>query len=161
MFKTFSVSNDVNISAYSFHLVSIKEYLDQIMTLIRSHFNEISYHTDFELDVNKDFYFDMEDMGSLKLFIVKFKDQIVGYSTYFIARHNHCKIIQAHQDAIYLSPDFRKLGLGYKLINYADELFKGMGVSVVFQAMSSKYNFENTLNKLDYKLVDKLYARRL
>lgn len=155
------MSNDVNNSDYSIHLVSIREYLDQIMPLIKSHFNEISYHTEFELDVNKEFYFKTEDSGSLKLFIVKFKDSIIGYASYFVARHNHCKIIQAHQDAIYIRPDFRKIGLGYKLMSFADDVFKSMGVSVVFQAMSSKYDFEKTLNNLDYKLVDKLYARRL
>lgn len=150
-----------NNNQYSVVEASIKDHFDEVLPLIKSHFNEISYHNNFGFNLDKEFYIKSNELGSIKFFILKDGDKIVGYSSYFLHIHSHCGIVQATQDALYVSPDYRKLGLGSKLIEYADKVLKDMKVSVVFQCVSKKNDFSNSLNKLGYELVDYLYARRL
>jgi GNAT superfamily N-acetyltransferase len=151
----------VEIPDVSISLVSVASVFDELMPLIKSHFLEVSYHNQFELDVSREFYDKMDESGRLKLFVVRHNDKIVGYSSYFLNRHPHVNIIQAYQDTIYLSPDYRGLSIGHKLIEFADSLFKDMGVSIVFNAVSEKVDFSKLLTSMNYQLVDKLYARRL
>lgn len=153
----------MNIPTYNISLAKVESCYDELLPLIKSHFNEISYHSysGFELNPNKQMYIDCEKHGNLKLFIVKSGGNIIGYSAYFLNRHPHVNILQAYQDAIYLSPDYRKFGIGTALIQFADNLFKQLGVSVVFNAISDRLDFSKSLMPLGYKLVDKLYARRL
>lgn len=128
---------------------------------MQSHFNEISYHTDYEFAPNKSLYIEAEKLGKMKLFVVKSGDSLIGYSTYFINKHNHVAILQAHQDSIYLRPDYRRYGIGKSLMQFAESIFKNLGVSVVFVSVSDKYDYSNMLTSIGYKSVEKLYARSL
>jgi len=146
---------------YQILLVSFESHFDQLLPLMQSHFNEISYHTDYEFAPNKSLYIEAEKLGKMKLFVVKSGDTLIGYSTYFINKHNHVAILQAHQDSIYLRPDYRRYGIGKSLMQFAESIFKNLGVSVVFVSVSDKYDYSNMLTSIGYKSVEKLYARSL
>ena len=151
----------MSLSGIEFKLSKVSDIWDQLMPLIRSHFLEVSYHTDWELDVDKKRYEMLDQAGNYKLFTVWHEGNLVGYAGYFINRHTHVNILQAYQDLIYLRPDYRKLNLGAQLIEFADSLFKNLGVSSVFCAVTEKIDYSKTLTPMGYKLVDRLYARRL
>lgn len=146
---------------YQISLVSFESHFDQMLPLMQSHFNEISYHTDYEFAPNKILYVEAEKQGKMKLFVVKSGDSLIGYSTYFINKHNHVAILQAHQDSIYLKPDYRRHGIGKVLMQFAENIFKSLGVSVVFVSVSDKYDYSDMLIPMGYKSVEKLYARSL
>lgn len=146
---------------YQISLVSFESHFDQMLPLMQSHFNEISYHTDYEFAPNKSLYVEAEKQGKMKLFVVKSGDSLIGYSTYFINKHNHVAILQAHQDSIYLKPDYRRHGIGKVLMQFAENIFKSLGVSVVFVSVSDKYDYSDMLIPMGYKSVEKLYARSL
>lgn len=146
---------------YQISLVSFESHFDQMLPLMQSHFNEISYHTDYEFAPNKNLYVEAEKQGKMKLFVVKSGDSLIGYSTYFINKHNHVAILQAHQDSIYLKPDYRRHGIGKVLMQFAENIFRSLGVSVVFVSVSDKYDYSDMLIPMGYKSVEKLYARSL
>lgn len=146
---------------YQISLVSFESHFDQMLPLMQSHFNEISYHTDYEFAPNKALYIEAEKHGKMKLFVVKSGGDLIGYSTYFINKHNHVAILQAHQDSIYLKPDYRRHGIGKVLMQFAENIFKSLGVSVVFVSVSDKYDYSDMLIPMGYKSVEKLYARSL
>jgi len=146
---------------YQISLVSFESHFDQLLPLMQSHFNEISYHTDYEFAPNKGLYIEAEKHGKMKLFVVKSGGDLIGYSTYFVNKHNHVDILQAHQDSIYLKPDYRRTGIGKVLIQFAENIFRSLGVSVVFVSVSDKYDYSTMLIPMGYKSVEKLYARSL
>ncbi len=146
---------------YQVSLVSFESHFDQMLPLMQSHFNEISYHTDYEFAPNKSLYIEAEKQGKMKLFVVKSGDSLIGYSTYFINKHNHVAILQAHQDSIYLKPDYRRHGIGKVLMQFAENIFRSLGVSVVFVSVSDKYDYSDMLIPMGYKSVEKVYARSL
>ena len=154
------MSNEIAPSV-SISVVSAASIYDEILPLMKSHFNEISHHSDFKFDVDKEMYSKLEAAGHLVAFIVRHGAEAVGYSCYVINKHPHALVLQAYQDAIYLRPDYRCLGIGHDLIEFADSHFKNIGVGIVMSAVSTKFDFSKTLIGLNYQLVDKLYARRL
>lgn len=152
----------MNIPEFEISLVSVESHFDDILPLIKSHFQEVSYYSDsFPLNVNKEMYLSLDRKEAMKLFVVKSGGKCVGYSSYYLMKHPHVNILQAHQDAIYLSPDYRKHGIGKMLIQFADNLFKNLGVSVVFNAVTSKVDFSEMLLSMGYKKAEQLYAKRL
>lgn len=139
----------------------VKSAWKDIEPLARSHFLEISTHSDWEFSPDIAMYERLESNGSLKLFTVRHGSRLVGYASYLIYRHPHANVMQAYQDAIYLSPDYRRSGLGKELIEFADSMFKNLGVGIVFAAVTERVDYSKTLLPMGYKLVDRLYARRL
>lgn len=132
-----------------------------MVPLMQSHFNEISPHSEFEFNLKRKIYIDLEAVGKAKLFAVFSNKVMIGYSVYFIQTHNHVDILQAHQDAIYLDPSYRGIGVGEALITFADISLKAMGVQMVFVSVSDKLDYSKTLIPLGYKSIERLYARRL
>lgn len=152
----------MNTPEFQISLVSVESYFDEILPLIKSHFHEVSYYSkDFQLNVNKDMYLSLDKKDAMKLFVVKSKGKCIGYSSYYLMKHPHVNILQAHQDAIYLRPDYRKHGIGKMLIQFADNLFKQLGVSVVFNTVTTKVDFSEMLLSMGYERAEQLYARRL
>ena len=151
----------MSLSGIEFKLSKLSTLWDRLEPLARSHFLEVSYHTDWEFDLDKKAYETACDNGNYKMFTVWHNGELVGYSGYFVTRHGHVNILQAYQDMIYLRPDYRKLNLGAQLIEFADSLFKNLGVSAVFCAVTEKIDYSKTLTPMGYKLVDRLFARRL
>ena len=145
----------------SISTVSVASVYDELLPLMRSHFNEISVHSDFGFDVDKELYSKLDEADRIRVFLARHGSEAIGYSCYFVNKHPHANVIQAYQDAIYLRPDYRRLGVGHDLIEFADNYFKDIGVGIVMSAVSTKVDFSKTLLKMNYQLVDRLYARRL
>lgn len=165
MFANLNIKGEtfrVNIPEFEISLVSVESHFDDILPLIKSHFQEVSYYSkSFPLNVNKEMYLGLDKTDSMRLFVVKSKGKCIGYSSYYLMRHPHVNILQAHQDAIYLSPDYRKHGIGKMLIQFADNLFKQLGVSVVFNSVTTKVDFSEMLLSMGYERAEQLYARKL
>lgn len=134
---------------------------DELLPLIKSHFNEISYHQDIGISPDKSMYIAACNGGFYKLFTVRDGKNLIGYAGYFLQRHPHVNAIQANSDLIYIRPDYRGHGAGKNLIQFADTFLKTCGVSIVYLSISEKMDFSKMIEPMGYLPVDRSYARRL
>lgn len=134
---------------------------DDIVPLIKSHFLEISYHSDIPMSPDKAMYLAADKGGFYKLFTARVGGKLVGYAGYFLQRHPHVNAIQANSDLIYIKPDYRKHGIGRALISFADAKLKQVGCSIVYLSLSEKMDFSKMIEPMGYTPVDRSYARRL
>lgn len=137
--------------------------IEEMMPLLHEHHNEIEIDNVFlDLDVDKARYIELCNAGFLKTFTVRSAfGHLIGYAVFFIQHNLHYKAsLHATIDVIYLKPEYRG-GNGSKFIAWCDEELKKMGVQVVIHAVSLKYDFSSMLERMGYKWVDKIYARRL
>lgn len=140
----------------------LSDVINQALPLMREHFKEIHFLSDFEFNPDVNYYYALEASNNLKLFTVFVDDTLVGYSIYFVRQHPHSKqVFMAWQDAIYLAPEFRGNGMGKELVETADMFLSEIGCNVVFNFVSSKLDFGPLLQSVGYELIDKMYARRL
>lgn len=146
---------------YSLNHETAETAWDEIVPLIKSHFLEISYHSDIPMEPDKTMYVAADKAGFYKLFTARVDGVLVGYAGYFLQRHPHVNVVQANSDLIYIRPDYRKHGIGKALIAFADGVLKNCGVKIVYLSMSEKLDFSPMIGPMGYKPVDRSYARRL
>ena len=137
------------------------EVWDEIMPLLKNHWQEIAHYKDIPLDPDYSVYKQMEDMGALRVYTVRKEGKLIGYSAFFIRQHPHYKSSkQAVQDIIYVDPAHRG-GVGRRLIKECDELLKAEGVQVVYQHVKAAHNFGPLLERMGYQMQDIIYSKRL
>jgi GNAT superfamily N-acetyltransferase len=147
---------------YNLNHESVESAWECLGPLNKSHHLELSYHSDFKFEPDKTSYIAADKAGVYKLFTVRVKGELIGYAGYFLMRHPHVmSIVQANSDVIYVRPDYRKLGIGRALLEFADKQLKTMGVSIVYLTLSERLDFSPLITPMGYKPVDRSYARRL
>lgn len=126
------------------------------------HKEEVCVHGDFVFDPNWDVYKKCYEMGMLKAYVARDNGVLIGYIIFNIAFNSHYgAVLQAEQDVLYISPEYRGKLLGLKLIKYADgELIK-LGVNLVVQHVKVTSDFSPLLERLGYSMTKKIYERRL
>jgi len=134
----------------------------ELTPLIAGHYVEISHYKDIECVPDWAHYERLDKADILKIFTVRRGDELVGYSVFFVAPHPHFKkSIQATEDLLYLDPDFRKGRMGHDFIAFCDKCLADDHVDVVYRHVTTKKDFSALLTRMEYDLVDLVYARRL
>lgn len=133
---------------------------DEILPILKEHYLEIAHYKDIKFEPDIAEYYRFESSGNLKIYTVRKDDELIGYGIYIIKKHLHYKSsLTAGQDVIYIQKEHR--GFGKEFINWCDNQLKNLGVQVVYQHVKEIYDFGPMLEKLGYKLIDKIYGRRL
>lgn len=142
---------------------TIGQVLDEIKPLLEKHYAEIAHYQDIPLNPAYLRYLDAENLGILRIFTVRYAEQLVGYAIYFVQPSLHYRdSVQASQDILFLDPEYRQGRLGYKLIRYADQQLAAEGVQVVLQHVKAEHPALRVLvERMGYRLVDHIYAKRL
>ncbi len=129
---------------------------------MHAHFKEVSYVSGLEFDPNVETYLALEKIRACMMFTLKMDNRLIGYSTYFIRGHMHCRSSkQAFMDCIYIVPEQRGSGFGKELIGFADQALKDLGCQVVYNFVNAKIDFGEMLAPMGYELTEKVYSRRL
>jgi len=137
------------------------DVFEEMLPLCELHYKEIAHFKDIPLNPSKEQYLKIEDSGALRVFTARDEsNEIVGYGVYFV-KHNirYPSSLQAVQDVLFIHP--KKRGFGMKFIAWCDEQLRNEGVQVVYHHVKANRNFGPLLERLDYTLVDLIYARRL
>jgi GNAT superfamily N-acetyltransferase len=147
----------------TFQVERIQDLWPEAMPLLTEHWREIAHYQDIELDPDIETYRKIEDAGMSRCYTVRNAAwELVGYCVYFVRPNMHYRqSIQASQDVLFLRKDLRKGSIGMRLIKYADEQLKKEGVQAVYQHVKAAHNFGPMLERMGYKLVDLIFARRL
>jgi GNAT superfamily N-acetyltransferase len=147
---------------YNLSYETVESAWECLTPLNKSHHLEISYHSDFKFEPDKASYIAADNAGVYKLFTARVNGKLIGYAGYFLIRHPHVvSVVQANSDIIYIRPDYRKLGIGRAMLDFADKQLKSMGVSIVYLTLSEKLDFSKLITPMGYTPVDRSYARRL
>ena len=135
---------------------------DEVLPLLREHWQEVARFKDIPLNPAIEKYNAMAEVGLFKTYTARDSGELVGYAAYFVAPNMHYQSsLQATQDVIFLRETHRKGMTGYRLIKYADEQLKQIGVEVVYHHVKEKLDFGLLLMRLEYQPVERIWARRL
>jgi len=138
---------------------------EEVIPLLREHKQEIAHYPDIELAPDFATYEALEMAGILRVYTARDHDgRLVGYSAHFVRPNLHySKSKQASQDVLFLLPEYRRGGLGLRLIQYADAQLATEGVEVSMQHVKARpdLDFSPLLKRLGYEHVDNIYCRRL
>lgn len=134
----------------------------EMIPLLLAHWQEVATWQDIPLDPDMDAYEAAEEAGMLRVFTVRVDSKLVGYAAYIVRTHLHYQgSKQAVQDVLYLSPEHRRGKIGYKLIQHGEAELKAEGVQAVYQHVKESHDFGPLLERIGYKMIEKVYARRL
>lgn len=138
----------------------LQDIWDEIFPILKDHYKEIAHYQDIKLEPNVREYFILEDLRIIKVFTAREENELIGYNIFFIRHNMHYKSsLQALNDVIYIKKD--KRGFGKEFIKWCDEELKKLGVQVVFHHIKNEHNWGKVLEKMDYKLIDLIYGKRL
>ena len=136
------------------------EMIPDAMKLFSEHWNEINLYEDIPLDPDFELYKKLDEMKLIRVFTARDDGKLVGYCVYAVASdRQHKNTIQAVQDLLFITKE--KRGFGMDFIKWCDDMLKKEGVEVVYQHSNKDHDFGPVLERIGYKFVCRVYARRL
>ncbi len=146
---------DVTYQIENFY--TLKEEVDE---LFKKHWEEIALFKDkMKLNPDWSFYEQLYLEGSLGLFTARKGKKLIGYFVVIAKAHPHYKDhIVASNDIIFIDPEYRKGLTGYKLIKFAKENLKELGVSVLAVNIKVHKPFDKLLERLGFENTERLYT---
>jgi len=144
----------------TFTTEKLYECIKELKELIKLHYDEVAPYSDIPLNVNWERLILMDLRDSMKCFIVRKDDKLVGYANFFISSSiEYQGSIQAKMSNIFIHPDHR--GHGIRFISYCDEQLKKEGVQVVYHHVKARNDYGVLLNRLGYDIMNIEYSKRL
>lgn len=138
------------------------ELVDEMWPLWKKHYDEVAAFKDILLDPDLKLYEGCAERNSLRIFTARNEDQLMGYQVFLVLQNSHYKsMTQAVQDILYIDPSMRKGMTGYRFIKWCDTQLASEEVQFVFQHVKAAHDFTGILERLGYKLHEKIMARRL
>ena len=118
------------------------------------HYDEIALDkSQIPLNPDWDAYQRMEDIGDLVCFTVRKDGVLIGYSVFFLKWHIHYSNTKfAHNDVLYVHPDFRKSSsIGKDLIKYSEQELKKYGVNKVVWHIKCDHDWSAIMLRMGYR----------
>jgi GNAT superfamily N-acetyltransferase len=136
---------------------------DEAKSLLQMHWDEVALNKDvIKLNPDVEQYEDAEASGCLKIFTARDQGRLVGYFALTVQRSLHYQDhLFAHNDVIFLHPDYRKGFTAAKLIKFAVDCMAEDGVSVVTINTKTHKPFDVLLQRLGFKHIESVYAKRM
>ena len=147
----------------TYHVESFAAAYEEAKPLIFNHWEEIALNQD-SIKLNPDFeaYQNLEDQGRLHIYTAREGDKLVGYFAVIAIEHLHYKDhIFAHNDVIYVDPEYRKGFTAWRLIKFAEQQLTLSGVSVMMINIKRHKPFDKLLQRLNFKETESIYSKRL
>ncbi len=145
----------------TFQEESFNDVIDDIKPLLENHWQEIALDKD-KIALNPDYaqYENMYKAGVLKVFTARLDDELVGYFVVMLHKSPHYSDhILALNDIIYLKPEYRKTGVGKRLISFAEQILHQEGVSVLYINTKVHQPFDLLMESLNYTLAERVYSK--
>ncbi len=148
---------------YTYQTESFDDVYPDIVPLFRNHYKEVERDQD-KLPLNPDYemYRTIEQSGHLRIFTVRYKDKLVGYSVYIVHPNLHHKdILFAVGDVLFIESEHRRGGSGVKLIIHAEAVLRDQGVKVVITHGKYDSPIRKLFERLDYEKDEMVYRKFL
>ena len=147
----------------TYHVESFASAYEEAKPLIFNHWEEIALNKD-NIALSPDFeaYQNLEDQGRLHIYTAREGDKLVGYFAVIAIEHLHYKDhIFAHNDVIYVDPEYRRGFTAWRLIKFAEQQLTLSGVSVMMINIKRHKPFDKLLQRLNFKETESIYSKRL
>ena len=129
--------------------------------LIEAHWNEVGTHRDIlTLNPQHEVYRILENQNQLEILTARHEGKMVGY--FFLLFTNHPRDVTkilAHDDIIYIKPEFRKEWAGYKFLQFALERAIARGATIA--AFTEKADRNGYLKRLGFSPKETIYTKVL
>lgn len=130
--------------------------------LMAAHWEEIASHQDIRtLKPNVDVFTKMEEQGRLFTLFVMDGEEIAGYSVNILAEHLHSDTLYAQNDAVYVSPAYRRSGAGIRLMKATERAAKEHGAQLLFWHAKQGSRLESVLGRMGYGVLDVIFSKEL
>lgn len=134
----------------------------ELEPLLEVHWREVAHYQDIALDPDKETYATLQARGELRCYTARDAGRLVGYGFFLVRPNLHYRgSRQAHQDVLFLHPDYRRGRTGVQLIRVAERRLQAEGVQVVYHHAKLTNKVGELLERLGYELIDRIYAKRL
>lgn len=137
------------------------QVVEDIKPLIKQHWEQIAVNKD-KIKLNPDWqaYEDLNLAGHLKIYTARDNGKLVGYFIVGVSTHIHYKDHKfANNDILFVQPNSRAGMTGYKLINFAEQQLKKLGVSVININTKTHAPFDKLLERMGYDLTEKNFGK--
>lgn len=116
----------------------------------------------FALDIDWRKYFDMHQLGVLRLFTVRQDKKLIAYMSFIVSYHaHHSAILVAIQDSIFCSPEHRGGHTSDQLIDFSENTLHDEGIDHIVMAVKQKRDYSAMLIGRGYKLLETTYLKVL
>lgn len=139
-------------------------FIGEITPLLERSISEMNIWGPGELDVDWMTYFACQDAGIFRLFTCRDAKTavLVGYATYHIQNHPHCKGVKAaFQDALYLAGEYRLGATGIRLLKYSERELQKEGVQLISQRTQPERDIGIIFERLGYTMTETVFTKRL
>jgi len=120
------------------------------------------FKDEIKLNPSYAIYRSIEDLGKLYILTVRSDGTLVGYFVAFINKNAHYMDEEwAHNDIMFLHPEYRKALIGYTMIRKAEEDLKKMGATVITIHVKINHPLDALMEKLEYTPNEIHYVRKL
>jgi len=138
-----------------------KDVVEEMIPIVEVHWNEIAIHKEkikLECDWNK--YIALDELDMLSTVTVRDNGVMIGYVVTLIVSHGHYMSHNfANVDAVYIDKEYRGTKVGSSLCEYAEDICKDRGASVMMHHVKVTHNFGPLLERIGYTKVEELYSK--
>lgn len=119
---------------FTIELISVEDCLTFGEHLFKLHWQELAMNKKvMELSPYREKYGALEESGGIFILGVFIDNELVGYSVNLVSPHLHySKVLFCYNDLIFVSPDYRHLGIGEELIKQTKKEAKSRGCPLLF-----------------------------
>ena len=144
-----------------FTIEKVADFKDEIQPLLEMHWEQIALNKDkIKLNPAWDQYITLNENGVLFAYIARDKGILVGYFIVIVMDSLHYVDHKfATCDIIFVHPDHRKGMVGYKLIRFAEEHLKKLGVSCIHINTKIHAPFDKLLEKMQYNCIERIFSK--
>lgn len=144
----------------TFQIENFYTLKEQVNELFVKHWEEVALFKDkMKLNPDWDFYTALYEQGNLGLFTARKGDKLIGYFVVVARPHPHYKDhLVAANDIIFIDPEHRKGLVGYRLIKFAKDNLRELGVSVLSINVKVHRPFDKLLERLGFENTERLYT---
>jgi len=147
----------------TYQVDSFNSIKDECFELAKDHYEEIA--SDKEIVKLNPWYFGFEELervGAMKIITAKDNSKLIGYAFFIVQRSLHYyDFIVAMADLYYVTPEYRKSGVGTELLNKSEEILKELGVHQIYMRTKVYANFGPLLEKIGYEEVEIAYKKNI
>jgi GNAT superfamily N-acetyltransferase len=130
---------------------------DAAVEIFPRHWRELALdRNEIPLSVDVELYSNSDKKGVLHVVVARNDGFVVGYIFFWIMPHPHYKDfgLQASTDAFYVLPEFRKGGLGARMLMFAEESLRERGIKKLAISTKVHENHADVLKALGFKVTD-------
>ncbi len=137
----------------TYQVEKFKDAEKEMLELSTKHWKEVSpYHDVRPLNIDLEYYYNLENQERLLSFTVRNDGKLVGYCYFvFVALSHYKQIIIAVNDTLYVMPEYRKGMVGYKFIKFAENHLVSLNIQeIMWRTKIGDKNFGKLLERLGY-----------